>query len=456
MLFDQGTFNEIGASVLPRKINTDWGKIDGDGVITGYGTIDGRLIYIYAQDSGVLSGSIGMKHAEKICNIIKMAVQSGSPLVSILDTSGARVDEGAEILNAYGMIYNAHQEATGHIPQISAVLGSCVGGAALLPPMHDFVFAVRNLTEMHLSLPLDIARCSGEQVDPQMLGSADIHQQTTGLAHYVDVTEEDCLARVRYLLSFLPPNNLDEANHIYDLENYSKEMNLALAMEENLQDGRGLINTIFGEEDFCEYNENFGKGIITGFARVVGETIGVIVNQKYEDGIYITSSSAQKAKMFINFCDAFNIPLVTLVNTDGFKHSSEEEYAGITKNVADMVFAYSKAQVPKITIYTGEAYGTPFVVMGSKSIGADISFAWENARLGHLNPEAVAYFKKDSGQKWEERVEEAYDMYGSPKGVAAVGLVDAIIAPEETLIAVINGLNILKGKRSVKTKVRGN
>ena len=471
LLMDEDSFIEIDAFVKHRCTNFGMEKTDapGDGVVTGYGTVDGRLVFVYAQDFTVLGGSLGEMHAAKICKVQEMAIKMGAPLVGINDSGGARIQEGVDALSGYGKIFYRNTMASGVIPQISAIMGPSAGGAVYSPAITDFIFMVDKTSMMFITGPQVIKTVTGEDVTQEELGGAGTHNKISGVAHFMDNTEEECIERIRTLLSYLPSNNLEEAP-VYecsdDINRVETSLNEIVPVNPNKPyDMKEIIELLADDGEFFEVQPYFAQNIITGYIRLNGKTIGVVANQPKVLAGCLDINASDKAGRFIRTCDAFNIPLLNLVDVPGFLPGTDQEYGGIIRHGAKMLYAYSEATVPKVTLIVRKAYGGSYLAMCSKDLGADQVFAWPNAEIAVMGPDGAAniIFKhdiKDSDDPVEtrnEKIEEYRDTVANPYIAAERGYVDDVIAPSTTRPRLISAFDMLESKReSNPAKKHGN
>ncbi len=462
LLLDKGTFTEMDMFALHN--NTDFGmekkKILGDGVVTGYGNVNGRLVYVFSQDFTVFGGSLGWKFAEKICKIMDLAMQNGAPIIGLNDSGGARIQEGVVSLGGYAEIFYRNVMASGVVPQISAVLGPCAGGAVYSPAITDFIFMVKNTSHMFITGPEVIKTVTGEKVTFEELGGAMTHNTKSGVAHFATENEQECIDSIKILLSFLPSNNREKAPVMKtgdDSKRIDESLNDIIPdSPKRPYDMKDIVTRIADNGIFFEVQKHWAKNILIGFIRLAGQPVGVIANQpKFLAGTLDINSSIKGAR-FIRFCDAFNIPLLTLVDVPGFLPGTEQEYGGIIRNGAKLLFAYSEATVPKITVITRKAYGGAYDVMASKHIRADVNFAWPSAELAVMGPEGAVeiIFKKEIGnsknpsKRTAELVTEYKEKFANPYIAAERGFVDDIIEPKETRFRVINALQTLLNKKA--------
>ncbi|NLY66515.1 MAG: methylmalonyl-CoA carboxyltransferase [Tissierellia bacterium] len=471
LLLDEGSFVEIDAFVKHRSTNFGMDKVEAnaDGVVTGYGTIDGRLVFVFAQDFTVLGGSLGEMHANKIVKVQQMALKMGAPLIGINDSGGARIQEGVDALSGYGKIFYNNTIASGVIPQISVILGPCAGGAVYSPALTDFIFMVDGISRMFITGPQVIKAVTGEDVTQEELGGANTHNRVSGVAHFMDSSEEECMARIRRLLSFLPSNNLEsppEYNSTDDINRIEEKLNEIVPDNPNKPyDMKEIIGLLADNGDFLEVQENYAENIITGFIRLNGKSIGVIANQPRILAGCLDINASDKAARFIRTCDAFNIPLLNLVDVPGFLPGTDQEYGGIIRHGAKMLYAYSEATVPKITLIIRKAYGGAYLAMCSKDLGADQVFAWPSAEIAVMGPEGAAniIFKdeiKESSNPTEtrdEKIKEYRDLVANPYIAASRGFIDDVIVPSTTRPRLISAFDMLESKReSNPRKKHGN
>lgn len=470
-LLDQGSFVEMDAYVEHRCTNfgMDKKKMPGDGVVSGYGTIDGRLVYIFAQDFTVMGGSLGEMHAAKIVKTQQMALKVGAPLIGINDSGGARIQEGVDALSGYGKIFYNNTLASGVIPQISVILGPCAGGAVYSPAITDFVFMVKNISKMFITGPNVIETVTGEKVSAEELGGAMTHNRVSGVAHFIDDTEEECMDHIRKLLSFLPQNNL-ETTPVQpvkdDINRTDDSLNHIIPDSPNkAYDMKNIILTLADCGEFLEYQPWYAQNIITGFMRLNGKSIGVVASQPKVLAGCLDINASDKAARFIRTCDAFNIPLLSLMDVPGFLPGTNQEYGGIIRHGAKMLYAFSEATVPKVTVITRKAYGGSYIAMCNKELGADMVFAWPTSEIAVMGPDGAAniIFKKeieeaeDKNAKRAEKIEEYRDNVANPYTAAARGYVDAVIEPSETRKRIISSFDMLTGKREQRPqKKHGN
>ncbi|MEE2686639.1 MAG: acyl-CoA carboxylase subunit beta, partial [Chloroflexota bacterium] len=471
LLMDDGTFQEIDAFVTHRS--TDFGLEDrkflGDAVVTGYGMVDGRQIFAYAQDFTVLGGSLSEVVGQKICKIMDLAGKSGCPVIGLNDSGGARIQEGANSLAAYGDIFLRNTLYSGVIPQISVILGPSAGGAVYSPAITDFIFMVKGTGQMYITGPDVVKAVTGADVTHEELGGADSHASLSGVAHFVYENEEQCIDAVRRLLGFLPSNNLEESPVVITSESKTLadgELRYLIPDEANRPyDVRDIIDRIIDEQDFLEVQARFAPNIVVGFGRFDGRTTGVIANQPaYLAGVLDINASS-KAARFVRFCDCFNIPLVTLVDVPGFMPGVDQEYGGIIRHGAKLIFAYAEATVPKICVITRKAYGGAYIVMSSKHLRSDINLAWPGSEIAVMGPEGavnIIYREElnssdDADSLRSQLIQDYQDRFTNPYIAANRGYLDDVIDPAETRPNIIKGLEMLQNKRdSLPAKKHGN
>ena len=457
-LLDPGTFNEIDKMVTHR--GTDFGidktKIPGDGVVSGYGKINGRLVYVFAQDFTVFGGTLSRANADKILKIQELAIKMGTPLIGLNDSGGARIQEGVESLAGYADIFYNNVLSSGVIPQISAIMGACAGGAVYSPALTDFIFMVEKTSHMFVTGPEVIKTVTHEDVTKEELGGATTHASKSGVAHFTGSDEEQTLMMVRELISFIPSNNMDEPplKICTDPENRTDiSLNQVVPVDPNKPyDIKDIIHKIIDDEHFLEVQPHYAANIVIGFARMGGKPIGIVANQPaYLAGVLDINSSA-KAARFVRFCDAFNIPLVTLVDVPGFLPGTGQEFGGIIKHGAKLLYAFAEATVAKITLITRKAYGGAYDVMSSKHIGGDVNFAYPTAEIAVMGPEGAINILHRGKLSEEERVaavEDYREKFANPYRAAALGYIDEIILPQDTRSKIIQALNMTHNKRKL-------
>jgi len=457
---DDGSFHELDLLARHRAHTSGLEERPyTDGVITGWGTVDGRKVFVFSQDFTVFGGALGEVFAEKIHKLMDMAAKVGAPVVGLNDGAGARIQEGVVSLASYGGIFRRNVAASGVIPQISVILGPCAGGAVYSPAMTDFIFMVRESSHMFITGPDVVKTVTGEDVTLEELGGAMSHSSKSGVANFVSADEKSCLDDVRYLLSFLPQNNLEEPpveEMGDDPERECPELRTILPDSPNLPyDMVEVIRHCVDDGEFFEYHANWAKSIVCGFARVDGMPVGVVGNQPKVLAGVLDIESAEKAARFVRTCDAFNIPLITFVDVPGFLPGVDQEYGGIIRHGAKLLYAYCEATVPRISVITRKAYGGAYVVMDSKSIGSDLAFAWPSAELAVMGPQGaveIVYRRElqqaaDPAARREELVADYTEKYANPYSAAERGYVDDVIDPADTRRKLVAGLRMLQTKR---------
>ncbi|MBS4537566.1 methylmalonyl-CoA carboxyltransferase [Clostridium sp. D2Q-11] len=470
-LLDEGSFIEIDTFVEHRCTNfgMEKKKVPGEGVVTGYGTVDGRLIYVFAQDFTVIGGSLGEMHAAKIVKVQEMAMKVGAPLIGINDSGGARIQEGVDALSGYGDIFYNNTIASGVIPQISVIMGPCAGGAVYSPALTDFIFMVDNTSKMFITGPQVIKTVTGEEVSAEELGGAMTHNRTSGVAHFIYNSEEETLDSIKLLLSYLPSNNLEDAP-VFDTEDAINRMDEKLneIVPDNPNkpyDMKEIISTLADDGEFLEVQPYYAQNILTGFMRLNGRSVGVIANQPKVLAGCLDINASDKSARFIRTCDSFNIPLLTLVDVPGFLPGTGQEYGGIIRHGAKMLYAYSEATVPKVTVILRKAYGGAYIAMCSRHLKADVVLAWPTAEVAVMGPEGAAniIFRKeikasdDALQTRSEKIKEYRDTVANPYIAASRGYVDDVIEPQLTRPRIISAFDMLSSKREERpAKKHGN
>jgi len=460
VLLDAGTFVELDSFVTHRctNFNMDKEEAPGEGVITGWGTVDGRLVYVFSQDFTVLGGSLGEMHAAKICKVLDMAMKTGAPIIGINDSGGARIQEGVDALAGYGKIFYRNTLASGVIPQISVIMGPCAGGAVYSPALTDFVYMIKYTSQMFITGPQVIKAVTGEEVSSEQLGGAMTHNSVSGVAHFIAEDDAECLAQIRRLLSFIPSNNLETAPAIDsddDPERVVDELNTIIPDNSNQSyDMKELIIKIIDNEDFYEVQPFYAENIITGFARMSGRTVGIIANQPKAMAGCLDINASDKAARFIRFCDAFNIPLLNIVDVPGFLPGTSQEYGGIIRHGAKMLYAYSEAAVPKVTLVVRKAYGGSYLAMCSRDLGADQVIAWPTAEIAVMGPAGAANIIFKKAVDIEAKTEEYINNFATPYQAAKRGFVDMVIEPSQTRPVLINAFNMLESKREARPAKR--
>jgi propionyl-CoA carboxylase beta chain len=459
LLLDEGTFCEIGAFVTHRS--TDFGmekqQFLGDGVVTGYGKVSGRLVYVFSQDFTVFGGSLSETHAEKICKIMDMALANGAPLIGMNDSGGARIQEGVVSLGGYADIFYKNVQSSGVIPQISAIMGPCAGGAVYSPALTDFIFMVENTSYMFVTGPNVVKTVTNEDVSSEELGGASVHSSKSGVAHFTAANEVVCIQNLRRLLSYVPQNCEEKAPGLpYSAGNEIREVLNDIVPENPNQpyDIKEVIQGVVDTDSFFEVHGAYAENIVVGFGRLAGRSIGIVANQPAFLAGVLDVHSSQKAARFVRFCDAFNIPLLVFEDVPGFLPGTDQEWNAIITNGAKLLYAFSEATVPRITVITRKAYGGAYDVMNSKHIGADLNFAWPTAEIAVMGAKGAAeiIFKRDidaaedRDAAWKEKEKEYSDLFANPYRAAARGFVDEVILPEETRARLIQAFDMLQNK----------
>jgi propionyl-CoA carboxylase beta chain len=463
MLVDPDSFTEIDEFARHRAQNFGMEKNRpyGDGVIIGTATVDGRPIALYSQDFTVFGGSLGEVHAEKIVKIAEFALKSGIPLIGINDSGGARIQEGVASLNGYGRIFRLNTRSSGVIPQISLILGPCAGGSAYSPALTDFTVMVKETSNMFITGPDVIKTVTGEDVGMEELGGAFTHNTKSGNAHYMADSEADAIDYVKALLSYLPSNNMDGSPVLPPTETLDKSatdtaLNTLIPDSPNQPyDMKNLIQALVDEAEFLEVHALYAPNIVVGFARIEGQSVGIIANQPSQLAGTLDINSSEKAARFLRFCDAFNIPILTLVDVPGFMPGTEQEWNGIIRRGAKLLYAYAEASVPLVTLITRKAYGGAFIVMGSKYLGSDINFAWPSAEIAVMGAQGavnILYRKdlaeaKDQDAKRAELITEYTEKFSNPYLAAERGTIDSVIEPEDSRQYITKAFRTLKTKR---------
>lgn len=461
LLLDEGSFVELGTFVESRC--TDFGmdkkRVPGDGVVTGYGTVNGRLVFVYAQDFTVLGGSLGEMHAAKIAGLLDLAMKAGAPVVGLNDSGGARIQEGVDSLRGYGDIFFRNTLASGVIPQITAIMGPCAGGAVYSPALMDFVFMVDKTSYMFITGPQVIKAVTGEEVTFEQLGGAAVHNTRSGNAHFIAADDRQCIEMIKALLSYLPSNNMEEPPVVPTgdpPDRMDPELNSIVPDDPKRgYDMKEIIARVVDAGTFMEVHAHFATNIIVGFARLNGSTVGIVANQPKVLAGSLDIDASDKAARFIRFCDAFNIPIVTFVDVPGYLPGVGQEHGGIIRHGAKLLYAYSEATVPKITVIVRKAYGGAYIAMGSKHLGADIVYAYPTAEIAVMGPEGAVriVFRKeikaaeDKAERERELVADYREKFANPYVAAARGYVDDVILPSETRPRLIMALEALRTKR---------
>lgn len=471
LLVDEGSFEEIGKFVMhrTRDFGLDKEHYLGDGVVTGYGTVNGRLVYVYAQDFTVFGGALSDTHAEKICKIMDLAMQNGAPIIGLNDSGGARIQEGVLSLAGYADIFYRNTRASGVIPQISAIMGPCAGGAVYSPAITDFVFMVEHTSYMFVTGPNVVKTVTHETVTAEELGGASTHSTKSGVTHFACANEVACIQEIKQLLSYLPPNCEDEPPMLpYESGISEQRPALNRIIPENPNqpyDMREVITELVDGGSFQEVHTNFAENIVVGFARLAGRSIGVVGNQPAVLAGVLDINASTKAARFVRFCDCFNIPLLVLEDVPGFLPGTDQEWNGIITNGAKLLYAFCEATVPRVTVITRKAYGGAYDVMNSKHIGADLNYAWPTAEIAVMGAGGAAeiIFKRDIADaddpqaKLQEKIQEYTEKFANPYRAAHRGYVDEVIMPDQTRQKLIRAFAMLENKvATLPKKKHGN
>ena len=461
LLLDKGSFRELDAFAVHRekKFGMDKQRFLGDSVVTGWGTVDGRLVYVYSQDFTVFGGSLSQVHAEKVCKIMDMAMRNGAPVIGLNDSGGARIQEGVVSLGGYADIFLRNTLASGVVPQISAIMGPCAGGAVYSPALTDFIIMVKETSHMFITGPDVVKTVTGEEVTFEELGGAMTHNSLSGVAHLAAESEADCLYLIREMLSYLPANNMEDPPFTPGKDdNLRTEAALDSLVPDNPNrpyDIKEAIKLIVDEGHFYEIHEHYAQNIVVGFARLGGYSVGIVANQPMVLAGVLDIDASEKAARFVRFCDCFNIPLIVFEDVPGFLPGKDQEYGGIIRHGAKLLYAFCEATVPKITVVTRKAYGGAYCVMNSKHIRADLNLAWPTAEIAVMGPEGAVniIFRRelaeaeDPDARRAALVEEYRRELANPYVAAQRGYIDDVIEPSETRPRLINALNMLQNKR---------
>jgi len=469
--FDTGTFRELDVFVRHRCVNFGMDKVDipSDGVITGHGLVEGRPVFAFAQDFTARAGSLGEMHAKKICKVMDLALKAGTPVVGFNDSGGARIQEGVDALFGYGEIFYRNSVSSGVIPQISAIMGPTAGGAVYSPAMTDWVFMVKKTSHMFITGPQVIKSVTGEDITFEDLGGAMTHNEKSGVAHFACESDSHAIERIRKLLSFLPPNNIEDPPIVEtgdDPGRVEPALDTLVPVDVNQSyDMKDIIHAIVDNGDFFEPHEHYAKNIIVGFGRLNGRSIGIIANQpKFLAGC-LDIDASDKATRFIRFCDAFNVPILTFADVPGYLPGSDQEWGGIIRHGAKLLWCYSEATVPKLLVIVRKDYGGAYIAMSSKHLGADMAFAWPTAEIAVMGAEGAANIihrreiqdAEDPASKRKEKIDEYKEIFSNPYVAANRGYIDDIIVPGETRPRLIEALEVLAGKRqALPPKKHGN
>ncbi|MBO7118543.1 MAG: acyl-CoA carboxylase subunit beta [Bacteroidales bacterium] len=454
LLLDEGSFEEFDQFVQHRCTNFGMEKShpDGDGVVTGQGTIDGRLVYVFAQDFTVNGGSLSKTMSEKICKVMDMAARNGAPCIGLNDSGGARIQEGIDALAGYGEIFERNILSSGVVPQISGIFGPCAGGAVYSPALTDFTVMVQDTSYMFLTGPAVVKQVTGEEVNQEELGGAAVHSSKSGVAHFAAADDKEGIQTIKELLSYLPQNNMQSAPLCPTADPAGRAddaLNDIIPDNPNkAYDMYAVIGSIVDDGKFFEVHKNFAKNIIVGFAHMNGQSVGVVANQPNVLAGVLDINASRKAARFVRFCDAFNIPLVTLVDVPGFLCGTQQEYGAIITNGAKLLYAYGEATVPKVTVTLRKSYGGAHIVMSCKQLRGDVNYAWPTASIAVMGAEgAVDVLFKNAGDEREQKINEYNDLFSNPYRAAEKGYIEDVIEPRNTRFRVIRALETLKGKK---------
>ncbi len=461
-LLDEGSFQEIGMFVTHRstEFDLDKEKYLGDGVVTGYGTINGRLVYVFSQDFTVFGGSLSEAHAEKICKIMDLAMKNGAPVIGLNDSGGARIQEGVVSLAGYADIFYRNVKASGVIPQISAIMGPCAGGAVYSPAMTDFILMVEHTSYMFVTGPNVVKTVTHENVTAEELGGAHTHATKSGVTHFACANEIEAIQTIKKLLSYIPQNCEEKPPRIpYEVKSWENELRPALntiipPSSHQPYDMHEVIQQVIDEGSFLEIHKEFAQNIIVGFARIAGRSVGIIANQPAVLAGVLDIHSSVKAARFVRFCDAFNIPLLVFEDVPGFLPGTDQEWNGIITNGSKLLFAFAESTVPRVTVITRKAYGGAYDVMNSKHIGADMNYAWPTAEIAVMGAKGAAEIifrdeiaqAEDKEAKLKEKEEQYNNLFANPYKAAERGYIDEVIKPEETRIKLIRAFEMLENK----------
>ena len=470
LLLDTNSFEEIGGLVTHRSTNfgLEKTKFLGDGVVTGYGTVNGRLIYVYSQDFTVLGGSLAEAHAEKICKIMDLALKNGVPIIGLNDSGGARIQEGVVSLGGYADIFYRNTKASGVVPQLSAIMGPCAGGAVYSPALTDFIIMTKGTSYMFVTGPSVVKTVTKEEVSSEELGGADTHMSKSGVSHFAGENELDTINKLKTLISYLPQNCEERPSNLpYELDNEERPSLETIIPENPNQpyDVKDVISNLADKNSFFEVQQEYAENIVVGFVRLAGRSIGVIANQPAVLAGVLDVNASTKGARFVRFCDAFNIPLLVIEDVPGFLPGTDQEWNGIISNGAKLLYAFCEATVPRITIITRKAYGGAYDVMNSKHIGADMNFAWPSAEIAVMGAKGAAeiIFKKEIKssknpiKKLQEKEEEYANLFANPYNAASRGYIDEVIAPSTTRKKLIKAFKISENKKiKIPKKKHGN
>ncbi|NIC00302.1 acyl-CoA carboxylase subunit beta [Halobacterium sp. R2-5] len=458
---DDGTFNEFDQLRTHRSHNfgMEEKQLPGDGVVTGYGEVNGRTVFVFAHDFTVFGGSLGEVFAEKVCKVMDKAMEVGAPVVGLNDSAGARIQEGVDSLGGFAEIFTRNEKASGVVPQISAIMGPCAGGAVYSPAITDFIFMVKDTSHMFITGPDVIETVTGEEVGFEELGGATTHSSESGVAHFACDSEEEALDNIKRLLSYLPQNNVEDPPRVepYDDPERRDDALESIVPDEPRKpyDMTDVVDSVVDENSFFEVQENYAKNMVVGFARLDGRSVGVVANQPRVSAGTLDIEASEKASRFVRFCDSFNVPIVTFVDVPGFMPGTDQEHNGIIRHGAKLLYAYSEASVPLLTVITRKAYGGAYDVMASKHLGADVNYAWPTAEIAVMGPKGavnVLYREEladaeNPDELREQLIDEYREEFANPYTAADRGYLDAVIEPTETRPRLIQDLEMLASKR---------
>ncbi len=470
-LMDAGSFVEVDAFVSHRctEFGMDAVEAPGEGVVTGYGTVDGRLVFVYSQDFTVIGGSLGEMHAKKICKVMDMAAKMGAPIIGMNDSGGARIQEGLDALSGFGEIFLRNTVNSGVIPQISVIMGPCAGGAVYSPAITDFIFMVDNTSKMFITGPQVIESVTGEAVTADDLGGSKVHAEKSGVCHFTAATEEECIAEIKKLLSYLPSNNLEEAPYVEPTDAINRlSEKLTTIVPDNANqayDVKEVIAEVVDNGEFFEVQKDFATNIVVGYARMNGMSVGIVANQPKVKAGALDCDASDKAARFIRTCDSFNIPVITFTDTPGYFPGVDQEHNGIIRHGAKLLYAYAEATVPKINVILRKAYGGAYIAMSSKQLDTDVVMAWPTAEIAVMGPEGAAniIFKNDIAESdnpiatREDKIQDYRNKFATPFVAAQRGYIDDVIEPDSTRPRIIAALEMLSSKRDSRpAKKHGN
>jgi len=470
-LLDEGSFQELGGFATHHctHFGMEKKKFLGDGIVTGYGMVNGRLVYVFAHDFTVIGGTLGYAFAEKVCKLMEQAMRNGAPIIGIADSGGARIQEGVESLAGYADIFLRNTLASGVIPQISVIMGPCAGGAVYSPALTDFIFMVDKTSHMFITGPQVIKATTFEEVTQEELGGAQTHSSRSGVCHFAMPDEKSCLQMVKDLLSYLPQNNMEDPPH--DLSGDSPDRaddKLNTIIPDNPKESYDMyevIRSVVDDGRFLEVHANYARNIIVGYGRLGGRSVGIVANQPNVQAGCLDINASKKGARFVRFCDAFNIPIITFEDVPGFLPGTAQEYGGIIMHGAKLIYAYCEATVPRVTVITRKAYGGAYCVMSSKHVRCDINYAWPSAEIAVMGPDGAVniVFRKelkeaeDKDATRQELIQEYRDKFASPYIAAQMGYVDEVIEPKNTRAKLIRSLDMLQNKRDTNpAKKHGN